>query len=75
MRNRIKERAEINLAQHLNVIASISCTKCGASDSDYCEDPYNDYIDYLVEEKWYATDKNVYCPKCNKKRIKKNKAK
>jgi hypothetical protein len=30
-------------------------------------------VDELIKEGWYATSKNVWCPKCNKKRLKKKK--
>ena len=69
-----KERLENNILDAIEVLCSIQCTKCKHTERMYGADSY-DLVDTLISDGWYATDKNVYCPKCNEDRISKKKKK
>lgn len=50
---------------------TITCSKCGKIDITYHADDTHGVVSSLIDDGWYATEKNTWCPKCNKKRIKK----
>lgn len=53
-------------------IIKIVCTKCGRVHEERLDDTDEDAFYELRErDGWYATDKNCYCPECNKKRVEK----
>lgn len=60
----------INLLEAIVVSAQIHCSKCGKTVTvDHVD--LDEAHDAFKEEGWFATAKNAYCPKCNKKRLKK----
>ncbi len=64
-----KEKLEVNILEAIEQVCVITCSKCQKVDKSYGADSY-DIVDGLVEEGWYATEKGVWCPECNKKRLK-----
>lgn len=59
-----------NLFDAIVFSAEITCGKCKKTVTlNHVES--DDALDTFKEEGWYATPKNVYCPACNKKRLKK----
>lgn len=53
----------------IHTICEITCSKCGKESKVF---EYDDYMfaESLDEAGWKATDMNVYCPECNKKKKK-----
>ena len=67
-----KEKVLNDLADSIVMEAHIECSKCGEVSEVYDRDDYEAAME-LHGMGWYATSQNTYCPKCNKKRKKKNK--
>lgn len=55
------------LSDAIEVELRIYCTKCKNVEREYFGDEFY-WCDHLINLGWYATEKNIYCPSCNKKR-------
>lgn len=62
-----KDKIECNILEA--IVSTIVCTKCEKEESGFLDT--FEMVDCLISEGWYATEKNVWCPECNKKRLKK----
>jgi hypothetical protein len=67
-------KLESNLLDAMEVCTTITCSKC-RKHTDYHGVNEFDVLDTVIEDGWYATDANVYCPKCEKDRQYKKKNK
>jgi hypothetical protein len=63
-------KLESNMLDALEVFTTITCTKCRKHKDYHWMDSY-EALEPAIEDGWYATADNVYCPDCNKKRTRK----
>ncbi len=64
-----RENLELRMVDAIETVSTIQCTKCFKMESYHMCDSY-DAIEPAINDGWYATELNVYCPTCNKKRKK-----
>lgn len=63
----MKENPEMQLVDHILITSEITCDFCGVK--EIIDDPEAEYNFY--QEGWRGRAK-CYCPKCAKKKLKKN---
>ncbi len=57
------------LIENIDVISNISCSNCGYTGTKHTDDYYA--ADEFFGEGWRATiNRNIYCPKCSKNKLK-----
>lgn len=59
----------INMADFIQPVSIIECNECGVRES-LCLEPDQAADFWAINGRWRATYKNVYCPKCAKKKMK-----
>jgi len=67
--NMSKETQQDKIIPFLNSEVYVECTKCNSAAGFFQLDDY-DAADELVKLGWYATENNIFCPKCQKNRKK-----
>jgi len=65
-----KDKLEYDLYNSIQTISAIHCSKC-KKQKDYPNSDGWDAVEAAINDGWYATENNTYCPDCNKKRLKK----
>jgi DNA-directed RNA polymerase subunit RPC12/RpoP len=65
-----KETLADKILPFLDTHVDATCTKCKNSTTLHQTDEYW-ACDELLKRGWYATQDNLYCPKCQKARLKK----
>jgi predicted nucleic-acid-binding Zn-ribbon protein len=68
-KNSKEEKLEMNLYNGIKTFSTITCSKCGKHEDYFGCDGY-EAVEPALRNGWYATENNVYCPKCNSKRRK-----
>lgn len=63
-----EERLIENIYNWINTTSYILCSKCGAQ--GVCPGNDDDAVHDFKTSGWYATEHNVWCPKCNEERQK-----
>jgi len=66
MENKKEDKIKANIAMAVETFSSIMCSKCPKSET-IAGDEY-DAGEQFFKKGWHATEQNVYCPSCNKKR-------
>jgi len=63
------EKEKDILLENIEVVSTITCSSCGATQSSWTDDYYAS--EEFIGKGWRATrNRNVYCPKCAKKKLK-----
>ncbi len=63
-----KETQEDKIIPFLDSHVDVECTKCGTCVTFHLLDDF-DAARQLAKTGWYATEKSLYCPTCQKKRL------
>ncbi len=57
----------LQLQEHIETVAKIMCTKCGAFENDYDEEMLSEKC---LKQGWKTTKNHCYCPDCANKFLK-----